>query len=61
MNIRKNYSRISADNSLDEKKISLGFMILPKLLYNHMQDSTTPTNFFSLREKVYSKKTVIYR
>ena len=55
MNDIQKLFEVSADNSLDEKKYPWVYDIA-KLLYNHMQDSTTPTIFFSLREKVYRKK-----
>lgn len=55
MNDIQKLFEVSADNFLDEKKYPWVYDIA-KLLYNHMQDSTTPTIFFSLREKVYRKK-----
>lgn len=60
MNDIQKLFEVSAHNSLDEKEYPWVYHIT-KLLYNHKQDSTTPTISFSLREKVCEKKTVIYR
>ena len=55
MNDIQKLFEVSAHNSLDEKEYPWVYDIT-KLLYNHKQDSTTPTISFSLREKVCEKK-----